>query len=241
MTQPLTADEIRRWHEEGYLVRDRFADGQTLSRLREAYDDVLERRTVAEGDRFLGELTRQVMTPRTVDPYFADNPLIDQARAIATRLLGAQEVALGFEMLIYKPPGHPHETPWHQDLAYVEMPFAGAGMPIPQDWIQFWVPLDDVDLETGCMQFVPGCHDAHLLEHRVASGDPTDEGRLLALVDPEAQLDLATAEAAEIPAGGVTLHGPGTPHRTGPNRSATRHRRADIFNLGSTARAAASR
>ena len=66
------------------------------------------------------------------------------------------------------------------------------------------------------------------------SGDPSDEGRLLALVEPESQLDLSTAVVATIRAGGATLHFFGTPYYTGPNRSADRQRRAYIFNLATT-------
>jgi ectoine hydroxylase-related dioxygenase (phytanoyl-CoA dioxygenase family) len=116
-------------------------------------------------------------------------------------------------------------------MAYTALPFAEAGTTNTLESIQFWVPLDDVDAENGTMQFVAGHHDGALLEHYVASGDPDDEGRLLALVDPESQLDLSTAVVAEIPAGGATMHFYGTPHYTGPNRSAERHRRAYIFNV----------
>jgi ectoine hydroxylase-related dioxygenase (phytanoyl-CoA dioxygenase family) len=95
---------------------------------------------------------------------------------------------------------------------------------------QFWLALDDVDETMGCMEFVPGAHRQPMPEHHVASGDPSDEGRLLAIVDPAAKLDLSLAVKCPLTAGSATVHGYTTPHFTGPNRSA-RGRRAFIFSF----------
>jgi ectoine hydroxylase-related dioxygenase (phytanoyl-CoA dioxygenase family) len=231
----LSPAQVAAWNRDGYLVLDRFIDGELLAALRDAYDEVLSGAVEASGDRMLGEITRQVMNPSDAHPLFEDNPAVRAGLAIASQLLGKDGVARSFDMLIYKPPGHPHPTPWHQDMAYTARPFATAGMPILLATVQFWLPLDDVDEENGCMRFIPGRHTGPLLEHHVASGDPEDEGRLLALPHPEEQLDLTAAVTAAIPAGGVTMHSFGTPHYTGANRSADRPRRAYIFNIADPA------
>lgn len=227
----LAPEQVEAWHRDGFLVLERFCDDDILAELRRAYDEILSREVEAAGDRMLGGITRQVMLPSSAHPTFDRNPAVRAGIHIGRRLFEADDVVRTFDMLIYKPPGHPHDTPWHQDMAYAGRPFAEAGTPIVLASIQFWIPLDDVDAENGCMQFVPGYHTRPLLEHHVASGDPDDEGRLLALVDPSAQIDLSAAVTAEIPAGGATLHSYGTPHYTGPNRSADRPRRAYIFNI----------
>jgi hypothetical protein len=228
----VTEAQLDAWQQDGFLVLDRFLDDQTLESLRTGYDDILSRKVQAAGDRELGKITRQVMMPSQAHPDFDDNPAVRSALQLAQRLLDAPNVHRTFDMLIYKPPGHAYETPWHQDAAYGEMPFSPAGTPLRPDSIQFWIPLDDVDTENGCMQFVPGWHTEALLEHLVAAGPADSDDRLLALVDPVHQIDLDTAVVAEIPAGGATLHSPGTPHYTGPNRSVDRPRRAYIFNIG---------
>lgn len=228
----VTQAQFETWQRDGFLVLDRFLADETIGLLRAAYDDILSRRVPAAGDRELGRLTRQVMDPSQAHPDFDDNAALRSALHLARRLLGTPDVGRTFDMLIYKPPGHPYETPWHQDAAYNAMPFSPAGTPLRPDSIQVWIPLDDVDTENGCMQFVPGWHTDPLLEHRVAAGSPDSPDRLLALVDPGHQVDLGSAVVAEIPAGGATLHSPGTPHYTGPNRSADRPRRAYIFNIG---------
>ncbi|MBO0883002.1 MAG: phytanoyl-CoA dioxygenase family protein, partial [Mycobacterium sp.] len=208
----LAAEEIAAWRRDGFVVLDQFVDSVTLDRLRRAYDDILYERIVAEGDRVLGTLTRQVMFPSKAHPVFDQNAAVEAGVSIARQLFGVEQARRSFDMLIYKAPGHPHETPWHQDAAYGVQPFAAAGSPISDREIQFWLPVDDVDIENGCMQFIPGCHTAPLLEHYVAAGDPADESRLLALVDPIEQLNLTRRVVAEIPAGGVTMHASGTPH-----------------------------
>lgn len=231
-TVEVTSAQLESWRRDGFLVLDRFLDDETLEVLRTAYDDILSRKVHAAGDRQLGMITRQVMNPSQADPRFDDNAAVRSALQIARQLLETSTVRRTFDMLIYKPPTHLYETPWHQDAAYGSMPFTPAGTPLRIDSIQFWVPLDDVDAENGCMQFVPGWHTQPLLEHKVAAGSPDHEDRLLALVDPERQIDLEAAVVAEIPAGGATLHAPGTAHYTGPNNSVDRPRRAYIFNIG---------
>lgn len=233
-TAQLTPEQIEAWHRDGFLRLDRIADPNTVAELRVAYQEVLDAEEARDGGRLLGGLTRQVIMPSKLHPTFASNPALEAGIAIATQLFDA-EVASIFEMLIYKPAGHPHKTPWHQDAAYNAMPFAAPGAPFELDSIHFWLPLDDVDGETGCMQFIPGRHTGELMEHKVFSGDPFEEDRLLALVDPENQLDLSTVVVAPLPAGGCTMHNPGTPHFTGPNRSANRPRRSYIFNVSSLA------
>ena len=231
----LTGEQLDAVRRDGFLVFERFIDRETLAALRAAYDEILMGDIEADGDRMLGAMTRQVMRPSSAHPTFDSNPALDRAIAIARQVFATADVRRTYDMLIYKPPGHPHDTPWHQDRAYDIQPFAEPGTPNTLESVQFWLALDDVDAENGCMQFVPGHHDRPLLEHHVVSDDPTDEGRLLALVEPESQLDLSTAVVAAIPAGGATMHFYGTPHYTGPNRSADRRRRAYIFNLATHA------
>ena len=230
-TNTLTPEQVEAWHRDGFLVLESFVDDATLAQLRTGYDEIISKDVEAAGDRMLGGVTRQVMLPSAAHPVFDRNAVVRKGIHIGRQLFGTDDVVRTFDMLIYKPPNHPHDTPWHQDMAYAGRPVAEKGTAIILESIQFWVPLDDVDLENGCMQFVGGYHTRPLLEHFVASGDPDDEGRLLALVDPEGQIDMSKVVVAEIPAGAATMHSYGTPHYTSANRSPDRHRRAYIFNV----------
>lgn len=234
MTTELTNAEIDSYHRDGFLIVDQLVDPETLAPVKTAYQELLDTTSPSTGDRMLGGLTRQIMIPSDAHPVFMDNAVLHAARAIGEALLG-EPVERVFDMLIYKPPRHPHSTPWHQDMAYAGTPTAPAGAEIPLVTMQFWVAIDDVDEQNGCMHFIPGRHHEPLLEHHVASGEPDDPGRLLALTDPSRQLDLTTAVAAPLRAGGCTVHSYGTPHFTPPNRSEDRSRPAYIFNLAPAA------
>lgn len=221
------------WERDGFLVFDELVDGQDLADLRDAYDELLAVEALDELNRMLGGITRQIMMPSMLHSGFESNAALDAAAEMIEPIVG--ETVKVFDMLIFKPPGHPHETPWHQDVAYGGMPAAPAGTTIRSTMMQFWVALDDVDTENGCMHFVPGVHKQPSLPHVVAAGDPDDSARLLAIDDPESDLPLGTGVSAPLRAGGATVHGYGTPHYTPSNRSADRPRRAYIFNLASKA------
>ncbi len=222
-----------RFEREGFAVIDNLADRQTVSDLRAVYDGMLSGAVPCpETDRALGGLTRQIMMPHLHHPFFVDNPALVHAREIARDLVRCDDPQFLFSMLIYKPAGHPHETPWHEDMSYAGRPFTPAGTLWPGDVIaQFWLALDDVDETMGCMEFVPGFHRQPMPAHFVASGDPNDEGRLLAIADPEKHLDLTQVQKCPLAAGSATVHSYTTPHRTGPNRSTTKGRRAYIFSF----------
>lgn len=222
-------DEIATFAEQGFARIEQLIDHAAVSEVRSYYDRVIEREIdCGEDYRLLGGLTRQVMHTNKHHPFFRDNPALDAGRALAREILGVEDPPFFFDMLITKPPGTPHATPWHQDAAYAQMPFAPAGTELGIDFLQFWVALDDADTSNGCMQFIPGSHLGGLRQHYVFSGEPDYEGRLLATDD----VDPSLAVACPVAAGGCTIHTSGTLHYTGPNVTTDRPRRAYIFNFG---------
>jgi ectoine hydroxylase-related dioxygenase (phytanoyl-CoA dioxygenase family) len=226
----LTAAEVTRFWDDGFLSVPRLVDDAEVKRLRDAYDDIIEFRVESTTDRNLGGITRQVLVPSMVHPVFDSNRAIDAAREIMRDLFGCATSNRTYDMLIDKPAGHPYDTPWHQDAAYFERPVTKPGFTLPLLSIQFWVALDPVDVDNGCMQFTAGRHRAGTVEHVVVSGHPDDDGRLIGVADPSA-VGADGAVAVPLAAGGATFHTALTPHYTGPNLTTDRPRRAYIFNL----------
>ncbi len=230
MTLAAPAEAFKR---DGFVSFPAIADPDAVAALRQGYEELLAGKIAAGAlDRQLGGKMRQIMQPVLLHRAFRHSPALTEGRRLASALLGVDDPELTFSMLIYKEPGQLAETPWHQDFAYYEMPYTAAGRAIPQgESVQFWMALDDVDEENGCMHFLAGEQDRPLRPHYVAGGEPTDDGRLLAIEAPERALDLSRIVACPLKAGGATAHDLGTPHFTSGNRSADRPRRAFIFNF----------
>jgi hypothetical protein len=151
--------QLRRYDQDGFLAIDRLIDDDTVAKLREAYGDVLNRRVQAPADQMLGGRVRVITWPAATHAAFGDNPALAVLRELADQVLG--EASPTFDMLIYKPPGDPEITPWHQDMAYSTQPFAPAGADIPSWTIRFWVALDDVDEEAAACISCPAITGSH--------------------------------------------------------------------------------
>lgn len=227
--------DVDRFRRDGFLAIPHLADAATVAEIGAVYDDMLSGAIdVTPTDNPLGRTTRQIMIPSAYHPIFRDNPALDAGREIAKALLDDDDPKPVFDMLIYKEPGQLATTPWHQDYSYAVMPYTPAGAAIPSDEVvQFWLALDDVDEENGCMHFIPGAHRQPLLEHYIAGGEADYSQRLLAIRDPEHALPLDQAVSCPLEAGGATVHNYGTPHFTSGNRTLHRPRRAYIFNFAS--------
>lgn len=118
-------------------------------------------------------------------------------------------IQLYHNQALYKPAHHGGPIFWHQDNAYWKC--------LPANLVSCWLTLDDVQLENGAMQFIPGSH-LHPMSHDRAQGSDV-------LLDMGSQTDDTQAVVVELPAGGVTLHHCQTLHRTAPNTT-DRQRRA---------------
>jgi ectoine hydroxylase-related dioxygenase (phytanoyl-CoA dioxygenase family) len=134
---------------------------------------------------------------------------------MAAEVLG-ERVVLFQDNLIWKPPGTTDRVQWHQDYAYWPLS-APRGLTM-------WVALDDVDVDNGCLHYIPG---SHTLGERqptnfVSPGSPS-EGSELPPLDWQQRED--EARAMPLSAGDVIAHHPLTWHMSPPNLS-RRHRRA---------------
>jgi len=230
----MTPDEIRtQFQREGFCAIPGLVKTEDLADLRALYDAALGGIIdCGSGDRLLGNRTRQIIRPSAWHAGFRDNAALRAGRALAAAVFGCAEPVWVFDQLLYKPPMHEATTPWHQDLSYLYKPVTRAGVRVPRDLLQFWLPLDDVDENTGCMHFLPGHSLDVLLPHEVVGGEPEDDARLLAITSAEqARLPLETTVACPLHAGDCTVHGPGTCHFTSANLSTDRQRRAYLFSF----------
>ena len=237
MTHPVLDEAATTtFHTQGFITLPRLIDDADLATLRTTYDQLLDGELDTDGSRdaYLGDVTRQLVGPEHCHELFRANPALAAGRAITAQLCDWEPVFL-YSQLLYNPPGHPFDTPWHQDVAYSVMPCAAPGTPMPAVSAQFWLALDDADEDNGCMHFHPAAEDGGLLPHRVVSGAHDNPARLLGLIDAEAHIDPANVTPCPLSAGAATVHLGRALHYTPANRS-DRPRRAYIFNFASRAR-----
>jgi len=226
-------DQIERFAADGFLAIEQIASAGEVSRLRALYDAVLADPAgltlTYRGERGDGSpgIITQVFSPEWKRPELLQTEYMANARRLAAALLGVedQDVEYGGLMFIYKPAGEGRDTPWHQDEAYW-----AERSTLRCHSLSVWMPLDDVTVESGCMQYVPRSHLGDVREHVKPAGPQP-----LELAQP---IDPRTAVPCEIPAGGATIHHCRTIHYGGANVSAVpRRAMTTIFHGPAAARA----
>ena len=161
---------------------------------------------------------KQIQYLHQRDPVFAN--LLQELRPVAERLTRQSELNVLNMQLFEKHPLISKPTRTHQDNAYFQLQPANA--------VTFWIALDTMDEENGCLYYTPGTHKAPTLRHerfsrsttfRTRSGVP---GMSICLKGYPTEKELAMC----VPAGTVLAHHCNLVHRAGANRSKARRRRA---------------
>jgi len=141
------------------------------------------------------------------------------ARQFAHVSLGETELRLLETIMFSKPPGEGEMLSWHQDAAF--FPFE------PQNQIALWIPLDDVDSLNGGLEYAVGSHKSGIIggPYDLHSGKDLSDGN--SCVSP---LDFVNKSfevcGIKLRVGGVAAHDGRTWHRSLPNNSMDRQRRA---------------
>ncbi len=221
----LTREMCEAFDMEGHLVIRSITTPEEIAAIRDVYDRLFASRAGWEtGDwfDFVGEDVGAAAFPQMLDlsryaPSLRDTRLWANAEAAAKQLLGPEAQSI-FEHGLCKPALNGPSTPWHQDQAFV---LAGSR----HISISFWVPLQPVTVESGCMQFVPRSHLGPLYSHRPLNGNL----RIHALEALGA--DVSGAVACPLNVGDATVHHRMTLHGAGPNLT-SESRRAYTVGFG---------
>ncbi len=159
-TYPVTDEDVAFFLENGYVRFDDVLNDEEVRVLQQGLEKArAERRGFvrdlaedggandggARKDRILQMLNLWEMYPE-FEAYVKGGRI---AR-MAARLAGSEEIYLYHDQALVKEPGPSAASPWHQDQPY--WPSKEPGM------ISCWMALDDVTVERGCMQFIPGSH-----------------------------------------------------------------------------------
>ena len=210
----LSPSAIDAFHRDGFAVVEQVtttADleriSRVMARLYRRYNTLARMRRAWDlGTGGAGELPEILEINQTIglEPELEATLTFQRCRALAEALLG-RPVEYRFDHAIYKPAFNGRATAWHQDEAYTLDPRLVTA--------HFWVPMHDVSVERGCMQFIPGSHRERVAHHRL------QHLRHAHALEAE-DVDVSRAVACPLRAGAVTVHMPRTLHYTGPNLTA---------------------
>jgi hypothetical protein len=207
-------DEIAFFRENGFLAVERLTTDEEVVWLRQIFEHIFDPanagnpggpvdRSGVQIAEVKGKLT-QSFFPEIQFPELLESTYRRNAKKYAAALLDVDESRLtSWGHMIRKAPGG-RAAAWHQDHAYWQPEFDYYALGV-------WLPMHDVSVEMGAMQFIPGSHKLGLLRHRQA-----DEPRENVLTVDEA-VDSSRAVPCPLKAGGCTFHHSETLHYTAPN------------------------
>ncbi|MBX3011313.1 MAG: phytanoyl-CoA dioxygenase family protein [Caldilineaceae bacterium] len=199
----LTDDELELFRREYDYEFDRARAGETSFRnLAINQTDDLATKNKAEKQLL------QIMQMCDRNIHFRQLTYHERILDIIEDLIGPN-IQLFHDQAIYKPAYHGGPVFWHQDNAYWRCS--------PPNLVSCWLTLDDVNVDNGAMQFIPGTHFQAVEHGRAKAVD--------ALLDLGDQADAVPPTVVDLPAGGIAIHHCQTLHHTAPNTTA-RQRRA---------------
>lgn len=204
-----TPELVASFATHGFLVVRRALPAAELDELERRCDLLLEDKARyandwawAEGEAKEERAFRIVQSsPSYVWPEIASQPYRQWLARFSSALM-RQPMAFWYDQFLGKPPGASAATAWHQDEGY-------WGRNLWNKGITGWIPLQDVDVIDGCMQFVDRGHLDGVLEHRRVAGVQSD---LL-----ECDVDEARAVPCPMARGDVAFHHSKTPHMSRAN------------------------
>jgi ectoine hydroxylase-related dioxygenase (phytanoyl-CoA dioxygenase family) len=211
----VSEDQLLAFRRDGFLVVEGLTSDEEIASLRAPFDRMFsERRGWNAGDLFdmVGTdspeqalALPQLVWPSRYEPSLRQTRLAASADSIAEQILGPK-LENDLEHAISKPPFSGAATPWHQDDAFHRK---GSGVP---ESISIWMPLQDVTVESGCMQYIRGSNLGPLYPHRSPHNNPRIHG--LETVSPP---DLSNRVAVPVRAGDAVIHLSRTLHSAGVN------------------------
>lgn len=140
---PLSADETRLFHDQGYLGPFTAFSPAQMEGIRSRLEHQLFK---SDGPFPVSRMQSRHLDNQLIYQLCATNAIVDRVSS----LLGP-DVVLWQSNFFPKVPGA-KEIPWHQDTNY------WANMIEPNINVSAWLAIDDTDEENSCVQLIPGSH-----------------------------------------------------------------------------------
>ena len=224
----LTEQQVQFFHDNGYLKGPQLLNAEQIDMLREELSGFLA--TEHRGNELWYEYhTNESADPDTVlfhalgawriGPGFHDLLWNPAFTIPASQLLGGS-VRFWHDQLFCKPARHGGVVAWHQDYSYWTRTE-------PMAHLTCWIALDDVTIDRGCIQYVPGSHKWDLLPITGLAGDMN---AIREVMDDQQSIKMQNPEPMEVRAGECSFHHPLMIHGSLANRT-DQPRRAAVLNV----------
>lgn len=224
----LSETQTQAFEDNGFMTVPVISTDAEVKRIRRIVADLIAKR-VGENEGALfdnleskpqaGERRSiQITNPSNYRSELLDTEYVRNATVLAQTLLGPS-CFLMHDFVLMKPAYTGAGTPWHQDEAYSDPKY-------DHQMLTFWMPLQDVNPEGGCMAYIPATHNLGLLEHRSFKNDPKSHAFECAVQFPESEVVYCPLSAGEC-----VVHGQLTLHSSKDNVSST-DRYAYILGFG---------
>lgn len=211
----LSRTQKQHYDQQGYVIAPYQLSDDRLEVLRRALTRIVNANANMRPEHLVSAHVAESNPEGTIgDRAFLELAHDPEILDMVEDVLGPDFMLWGAHMFC-KPGGDGMEVPMHQDGAY---------WPIePLTTVSVWIAIDDVDIENGCMRFIPGSHIAKraMTHHH----DDREDIALSKAVD-EKEYDDSTAINVELKAGEMSLHDVYLVHGSNANRS--NRRRAGI-------------
>jgi non-heme Fe2+,alpha-ketoglutarate-dependent halogenase len=199
MPKVLTKQQVKQFHDEGYLspidvMSEHEAQGyrRQLEEIEHNYPDHIN--------------AQNRNNPHLVFPALdnlAHHPIIVDA---VEDLIGP-DISLWGSVLFIKEPQTAGFVSWHQDATYMGIN--------PHDFVTPWLALTSSNLENGCMSMIPGSHKKHIQKHH----DTFEETNILTRGQAVKDVDESSAVDLILKPGQMSLHHAEIIHGSQPNLS----------------------
>jgi ectoine hydroxylase-related dioxygenase (phytanoyl-CoA dioxygenase family) len=222
----LTDEQVRFFHEYGYLHGIRILDDRQVERLRAELETLFDPKHPGH-ELFYEYNSNESRDPNTVlfhalgawriTPGFHDILWHPAFTVPASQLLGGP-VRFWHDQLFCKPAKHGGVVAWHQDYSYWTRTE-------PMTHLTCWIGLDESTRDNGCVHYIPGSHRWKLLPITGLAGDMHAINQVLT----EKQRQQWKPVPIELKVGEASFHHPLMVHGSFENRT-DRPRRATVIN-----------
>jgi hypothetical protein len=224
----VSSEELRTFHERGWLVVPGLVDAEDVDELRRHTEDLMYGRVRVDGlEPPSPGLSPLEIAQRYLRIHMLHRKLeIHERYLLHPRILDVLECLIGPDvmamqtMLFIKGPSQPGQG-YHQDSYYIKVH--------PDTLCGAWLAVDDADEENGALYFVPGSQFDDIHADVGTPADTTNhQAGLIEIKDVVREREVLVAAKA----GDVVFFGGHVIHRSTQNRSAGRLRRAFVGHYG---------